>query len=55
MDIRDAVRAIEFIKPAKVIPMHYDTFPPIKADPKQFVDLVGKKAEVIVLAPGESF
>jgi L-ascorbate metabolism protein UlaG (beta-lactamase superfamily) len=54
MDMRDALRAVEFIKPAKVVPMHFDTFPPIKADPQQFVELVGKKAEVIVLKPGES-
>jgi len=53
-DVKDAVRAIEFIKPEKVIPMHYDTFPPIKADPRQLVELAGKKAEIIVLKPGES-
>jgi len=26
MDIDDAVRAVEFIKPRKVIPMHYGLF-----------------------------
>jgi len=54
MDLKDAVRAIEFIKPVKVIPMHYDTFPPIKADVRQLVELVGKKAEIVILNPGES-
>jgi len=54
MDVKDAVRAIEFIKPVKVIPIHYDTFPQIKADPGQLVELAGKKAEIIVLKPGES-
>jgi L-ascorbate metabolism protein UlaG (beta-lactamase superfamily) len=54
MDVNEAVRAIEFIKPGKVVPMHYNTFPIIKADPQQLVELAGKKAEIIVLKPGES-
>ena len=54
MDVKDAVRAIEFIKPRKVIPMHYDTFSPIKSDTRQLIELAGKKAEIIVLKPGES-
>jgi L-ascorbate metabolism protein UlaG (beta-lactamase superfamily) len=36
MDIDDAIRAVDFIKPKLVIPMHYDTFPVIKADPNEF-------------------
>ena len=54
MDIKEAVRAIEFIKPGKVIPIHYDTFPPIKTDPELLVELAGEKAEIIILKPGES-
>ena len=54
MDVKEAVRAIDFIKPGKVIPMHYDTFPPIKADPQQLAELAGNKAEVLVLKPGDS-
>ncbi|MCL1875788.1 MAG: metal-dependent hydrolase [Synergistaceae bacterium] len=54
MDVKEAIRAIEFIKPKKVIPVHYDTFPPIKADPKQLVELAGEKAEIVILKPGES-
>ncbi|MFT9497570.1 metal-dependent hydrolase [Anaerosolibacter sp.] len=54
MDITDAVRAVEFIKPKKVIPMHYDTFPVIKADPGVFKDRV-KDVEVVSLKPGEFY
>jgi len=55
MDIDDAVRAVEFIKPRKVIPMHYGTFPVIKADPQEFKAKVGSLAEVIILEPGQSY
>ncbi len=48
MDVEDAVRAVEFIKPKKVIPIHYDTFPVIKASPWDFKDMV-KSTEVIIL------
>jgi len=53
MDVRDAVRAVGFIKPQKVVPMHYDTFPPIKADSSEFKRLVGGKTDVAILKPGE--
>lgn len=35
MDVKDAARACEFIKPDRVVPIHYDTFDLIKADPKK--------------------
>ena len=54
MDVKDTLRAIELIKPKKVIPIHYNTFPQIKADPEQLVGLAGAKAEIVVLKPGES-
>jgi len=53
MDIRDAIRAVDFIQPKKVVPMHYNTFGLIEADPQQFKNQV-KNAEVIILSPGES-
>jgi L-ascorbate metabolism protein UlaG (beta-lactamase superfamily) len=37
MGIDDAVIACEFVKPKLAIPMHYNTFPLIKADPNEFV------------------
>jgi L-ascorbate metabolism protein UlaG (beta-lactamase superfamily) len=55
MGPEDAARAVEFIKPRVVIPMHYNTFDLIKQDPQDFARRVGKRAEVVILKPGESF
>lgn len=55
MGIEDAVRAVEFVKPKVVIPMHYNTWDVIRADPKVFQRDVGKRAEVVILAPGETY
>ncbi len=56
MDVTDAVRAVEFIRPAVAIPMHYDTFDVIKADPQAFKRaLAGKGTKCVILAPGESW
>ncbi|MEM2203175.1 MAG: metal-dependent hydrolase [Sulfolobales archaeon] len=57
MGIREAVKAIELLKPAVVIPMHYNTFPLIRADPKELLNLIGSKGlqvGVRILKPGES-
>ncbi|NWF90768.1 MAG: metal-dependent hydrolase [Ignavibacteriaceae bacterium] len=43
MGINDAVKAAEFVKPKVVIPMHYNTFPVINADPLEFKRLVESK------------
>lgn len=55
MGPRDAVRAVEFIKPRVVIPMHYNTFELIAQDAAAFAREVGDRAEVRVLEPGESY
>ncbi len=50
MGINDAVKAVEFVNPGLAVPMHYDTFPVIKADPHEFkrkVESIGKKARVM--------
>lgn len=36
MDIPDALRSLEFLRPKAVVPMHYNTFPVIKQDPQVF-------------------
>ena len=56
MDRRDAVRACEFVGAATVIPMHYDTFPPIETDAEAFKSDVESQtsAKVAILAPGET-
>lgn len=43
MGIDDAVMAVEFVKPALAIPMHYNTFPVIEADPDEFKNKVIEK------------
>lgn len=54
MGIPSAVKAVEFIQTKKVIPIHYNTFPIVSADPEEFKKRVGNLAEVIILKPGES-
>ncbi|HYC81210.1 MAG TPA: metal-dependent hydrolase [Solirubrobacterales bacterium] len=56
MDRRDAVRACEFVGAPTVIPMHYDTFPPIETDAEAFKSDVESQtsSRVVVLEPGES-
>jgi L-ascorbate metabolism protein UlaG (beta-lactamase superfamily) len=56
MDRFDAVTACEFIGADEVIPIHYDTFPPIETDAKAFKTDVENATEskVVVLAPGDT-
>ena len=56
MDRHDAVVAAELIGAGTVIPMHYDTFPPIATDAGAFKAEVESKtsSQVVVLAPGET-
>ncbi len=53
MDIDDAVKATGFIQPSKVVPVHYNTWPPIAADPQEFAEKVRAqtKAEPVILEP----
>lgn len=54
MDRYDAVTACEWIGADAVIPIHYDTFPPIETDAQAFKEDVQNAgfSEVIVLEPG---
>ena len=55
MGPEDALRAAEMIKPQMVVPMHYDTMPPLRQDAQAFADAVrGKGMQCCVLKPGES-
>jgi L-ascorbate metabolism protein UlaG (beta-lactamase superfamily) len=51
----DAARAVDFIEPKVVIPIHYNTFDLIAQDPEVFRGMVGSRATVEVLKPGESY
>lgn len=53
MDIHDAAKAVNFIKPAKVLPIHYNTFEIIEASPEKFVDSIREVSEGVILKPGE--
>lgn len=55
MGLTEALKAVEFIEPTYVIPMHYGTFPIIETDPEEFKNRVGELAKVIILKPGEKF
>lgn len=55
MDRHDAVEACRLVGARTVIPIHYDTFPPIETDAQAFkVDVEAQTdSSVVVLAPGE--
>lgn len=58
MDVVDAVRAVKTMKPRYAIPMHYNTFEMIKADPREFKAKIEKsilKTEPVILKPGQNF
>jgi L-ascorbate metabolism protein UlaG (beta-lactamase superfamily) len=48
----DAAYAAILLKADKVVPIHYNTFPPIKQDPQRFIDLL-ENQNGIILQPGE--
>jgi L-ascorbate metabolism protein UlaG (beta-lactamase superfamily) len=56
MDRFDAVTACEWVGADEVIPIHYNTFPPIETDAQAFKSDVENATEskVVVLAPGET-
>jgi L-ascorbate metabolism protein UlaG (beta-lactamase superfamily) len=56
MDRHDAVVAARFVGAKTVIPMHYDTFPPIETDSGAFkADVEAEtSAQVVLLKPGET-
>ncbi|RLF48104.1 MAG: metal-dependent hydrolase [Thermoplasmata archaeon] len=54
MDARDAAEAVKLFNAEYVVPMHYRTFPVLAQSAQEFVSLVGDRAKVLVLNPGES-
>ena len=48
----DAALAVDFIRPKRVIPVHYNTWPLIAQDPKEFAKKVGRTADMVVVEPG---
>lgn len=54
MGPEDAAKAVQFIKPKEVVPIHYNTFPLIKQNPEEFAKKV-TGASVRVMKPGDKF
>ena len=56
MGPKDALKAVQFLNPKVVIPMHYDTFDAIKQDVKAWKVRVEAETDtdVLVMQPGES-
>ncbi len=52
----DALRAVKLLKPARVVPIHYDTFDVIRQDPGGWATRVREKTDtaVTIMKPGES-
>jgi L-ascorbate metabolism protein UlaG (beta-lactamase superfamily) len=59
MDQEDAVTAAELLDADVVIPMHYENFPPVKADVERYkADVEASSrtsSEVVILKPGETY
>ena len=51
----DALKAVAMLRPQRVVPIHYNTFPVIKQDPAAWAELVRQErvAEPVVLKPGD--
>ena len=54
MDIDDAVYAAELLRTKIAIPMHYNTFPVIGANPQEFINKLPSGIKGIAFAIGES-
>lgn len=53
MGPEDAAVAVELLNPKLVVPVHYNTFPPIRQNPQQFKELVTSH-EVHIMEAGDS-
>ncbi|MEM1597728.1 MAG: metal-dependent hydrolase [Pyrobaculum sp.] len=55
MGPREAALAVRFLRPKRVVPMHYNTFPDIKQDPEDFKSRVEavSRSKVYVMKPGD--
>jgi L-ascorbate metabolism protein UlaG (beta-lactamase superfamily) len=54
MGPEDAATAAQYLKAKKVVPIHYNTFPPIVQDPNKFVDMLDE-GQGLVLQPGDEY
>jgi len=56
MNPEHAAKAASWINPKIVIPMHYNTFPPVEQNPEEFKRLVESlcDSEVVICEPGKT-
>ncbi|ABL87979.1 beta-lactamase domain protein [Pyrobaculum islandicum DSM 4184] len=56
MGPREAAIAVQLLRPKKVVPMHYNTFPLIKQDPEDFKSRVEaiSRVKVYLMKPGDT-
>ena len=55
MGPEDALTALDFLKPKLAVPMHYNTWPPIKQDPAKFATDAAKAGHSVrVMSAGDS-
>ncbi len=55
MGLEGATQAARLVEPKLTIPIHYDTFPPIRADTEKWQELMKKAGhDTRILKPGES-
>jgi L-ascorbate metabolism protein UlaG (beta-lactamase superfamily) len=53
MGPEDAALAAKFLNPKQVVPIHYNTFPPIKQDPNKYIEMLDEGVGKVMEA-GES-
>ncbi|KRG14535.1 metal-dependent hydrolase [Lederbergia galactosidilytica] len=54
MGPEDAALAAKYINAKMVVPVHYDTFPPIRQNPQTFIDLLDEGIQGKIMKPGDS-
>jgi len=55
MGVHDAAEAVGMLRPKHVVPMHYNTWPPIEVDPQKFAEKVDELGvDCHVMAPGDT-
>lgn len=57
MGPEESIKAVQLLRPRYVMPIHYNTFPPIVQDVVQWAEMVNREtdAQPIVLDPGGTF
>ncbi len=53
MDVDEAAKACDYIRPREVCPIHYNTFPEIAADPQEFARKAPSGVSVVILQSSE--